>query len=164
MSAGIRRHIVTFALGEEWFAADVHEVERVLRYRAPSPVPRLPDWVAGLVEHGGRSLAVVDLRRRFQLPPAPSGVEPRIIVIGGREARVGAIVDRVVDVTSVSEDQIDPAPPLFRGLSGDYLQGVVRRGGRLIVVLHAARLLSATELMMLDSASESESAPASADA
>ena len=75
MSAGIRRHIVTFALGEELFAADVHEVERVLRYRAPSPVPRLPDWVAGLVEHGGRSLPVVDLRRRFQLPTAPSGVE-----------------------------------------------------------------------------------------
>ena len=82
---------------------------------------------------------------------------------------MGAIVDRVVDVTSVSEDQIDPAPPLFRGLSGDYLQGVLRRGGRLIVILHAARLLSATELMMLASAclaseAESESASASVDA
>ncbi|MHB1224546.1 MAG: chemotaxis protein CheW [Gemmatimonadaceae bacterium] len=153
MSVGPRRHIVTFALGEEFFAADVHEVERVLRYRQPAPVPRLPDWVAGLVEHDGRSLAVVDLRRRFQLPPAPAEVEPRIVVIGDEEGRVGAIVDRVVDVTSVNADQLDPAPALFRGLSGNYLQGVLRRDGRLIVVLHAARLLSATERMMLAAAS-----------
>lgn len=153
MSAGVRRHVVTFALGDELFAADVNEVERVLRYRTPAPVPGLPDWVAGLVEHDGRSLAVVDLRRRFQLPPAPAGVEPRIVVIGGAGGRMGAIVDRVVDVTSVSAEQLDPAPALFRGLSGDYLQGVLRRDGRLIVVLHAARLLSATERMMLAAAS-----------
>ncbi len=149
----MRRHIVTFAVGEELFAADVVEVERVLRYRPPAPVPRLPDWVAGLLEHEGRSLAVVDLRRRFQLPPAEAGTEPRIVVIGGEEGRIGAIVDRVVDVTSVAADQIDPAPPLFRGLAADYVQGVVRRDGRLIVVLHAARLLSATERMMLADAS-----------
>lgn len=153
MSVAVRRHVVTFALGEELFAVDVHEVERVLRYRRPAPLPRLPDWVAGLVEHDGRSLAVVDLRRRFQLPPAPAGVEPRIVVIGGADGRVGAVVDRVVDVTAVSAEQLDPAPALFRGLSGDYLQGVLRRDGRLIVVLHAARLLSATERMMLAAAS-----------
>ncbi len=149
----MRRHIVTFAVGQELFAADVLEVERVLRYRPPAPVPRLPDWVAGLMEHDGRSLAVVDLRRRFQLPPAEPGAEPRIVVIGGEEGRIGAIVDRVVDVSSVAADQIDPAPPLFRGLDADYVQGVVRRDGRLIVVLHAARLLSATERMMLADAS-----------
>lgn len=153
MSQALRRHIVTFAVGEELFAADVLEVERVLRYRTPSPVPRLPDWVAGLLEHEGRSLAVVDLRRRFQLPPAEAGTEPRIVVIGGEEGRMGAIVDRVVDVRSVTAEQIDPAPPLFRGLAADYVQGVVRRDGRLILVLHAARLLSATERMMLADAS-----------
>lgn len=160
MSAAVRRHIVTFAVGDELFAADVHEVERVLRYRAPAPVPRLPDWVAGLIEHNGRSLAVVDLRRRFQLPPAPAGAEPRIVVVGDHAGRIGAIVDRVVDVTSVNPDQVDPAPPLFRGLPGDYVQGVLRRDGRLIVVLHAARLLSATERMMLADASAEASADA----
>lgn len=153
MSHAIRRHIVTFAVGEELFAADVLEVERVLRYRVPAPVPRLPDWVAGLLEHEGRSLAVIDLRRRFQLPPAGADTEPRIVVIGGDEGRVGAIVDRVVDVTSITAEQMDPAPPLFRGLAADYVQGVVRRDGRLVVVLHAARLLSATERMMLADAS-----------
>ncbi len=153
MSQPIRRHIVTFAVGGELFAADVLEVERVLRYRTPAPVPRLPDWVAGLLEHEGRSLVVIDLRRRFQLPPAAAGTELRIVVVGGEGGRMGAIVDRVVDVTSVAPEQLDPAPPLFRGLAADYVQGVLRRDGRLIVVLHAARLLSASERMMLADAS-----------
>ena len=117
---------------------------------------------AGVVEHGGRSLAVVDLRLRFGLPPAPADMERRIVVFaeGGDGERMGAVVDRVVDVASVGGDQLDPPPTLFRGLPGEYLRGVLRRDGRLVVVLHAARLLSATERLMLASAASAAAAGA----
>ena len=142
--------IVSFALGDDLFALDEREVERVLRWSPPAPVPRLPAWVAGVLEHAGRTLPIVDLRRRFELPPAPAGVEPRVLVVhpaGGE--RVGLVVDRVVDVSAVAAGGLDPAPALFRGLSRDYLHGVLRRDGRLVIVLDGARLLSATERIAL---------------
>ena len=45
-----------------------------------------------------------------------------------------------------------PPPPIFRGLAGEYLRGVVRRKEHLVVLLDAARLLTATERLRLEEA------------
>ena len=147
-----RRQVVTFALAEHLFAADVFEVERVLTYREPRPVPEMPAWMAGLVEHAGQSVPVVDLRARFELPPAPAGIERRILVLGAEGGRVGAVVDRVIDVTVVPPERWDAAPPLVHGLAADYLHGVVRRDGEMVMVLNARRLLAATERIVVEPA------------
>ena len=141
--------LVLFGLGDDLFAADVQEVECVLKARALAAVPHLPNWVAGLLEHLGRSLAVIDLRARFELPTAPAGVEPRILVISGAEGRIGILVDRVAEVAAVDVADIDPSPALFRGLGREYVRGTVRRDGRLILLLHGGRLLTATERLAL---------------
>ncbi len=148
--ASTRRQIVTFSLGEHHFAAEVAEVERVLVYSPPGPVPELPPWVAGIVEYAGSALPLIDLRARFELPPADGGIERRVIVLGAGGTRVGAVVDRVHDVASVPASSWDEPPPLFRGLAADYLHGVVRRDGRVIMVLNAARLVSAVERIVLE--------------
>lgn len=152
VAAAARRQVVTFALGDDLFAADVTEVERVLAYRPPAALPNLPDWVAGMAEYAGRSLPVLDLRARFSMEPAPPEVARRVLVLDAGGVRVGLVVDRVVDVVAVPPESWDAAPPLFRGLSGEYLHGVLRRDGRLVMVLHAARLLSSTERLALQRA------------
>lgn len=152
--ATARRQVVVFALGDDLFAADVFEVERVLTYVAPRAVPEMPPWVAGLAEYAGQSIPVVDLRARFELPPAGGDVERRLLVLGAEGARVGVVVDRVLEVASVPAESWDAPPPLFRGLASDYLHGVVRRDGRILMVLNAARLLSATERLVLERADD----------
>ncbi|HEU4632242.1 MAG TPA: chemotaxis protein CheW [Gemmatimonadaceae bacterium] len=151
MSDADPRQVVVFALGEDLFAADVRLVERVLRHRAPVPVPQLPPWVAGVVEHAGRSLPVVDLRQRFELPAAPPGVERRVLVAGSGAEAVGLVVDRVLEVAPVG-GALDPAPALFRGLAREYLHGILRRDDGLVIVLDLARLLTATERIALQQA------------
>jgi purine-binding chemotaxis protein CheW len=142
---------VIFALGDDLFAADVRLVERVLRAREPVVVPHMPRWVAGVVEHAGRSLPLVDLRRRFELPDAPAGLERRVLVAGSGADAVGLVVDRVIEVAPVA-GTLDDAPPLFRGLAREYLQGILRREGGLVIVLDLARLLTATERIALQQA------------
>ena len=53
----------------------------------------------------------------------------------------------------VAEGAVVPPPAFFRGLAGEYLRGLVRRGDRLVLLLDAARLLSTTERLVLDAAS-----------
>ena len=144
------RQVVIFALGEDLFAADVRVVERVLRFETPVVVPNMPGWVAGVVEHAGRSLPLVDLRSRFELPAAPADVERRVLVAGGAEA-VGLVVDRVIEVAAVA-GTLDAPPALFRGLAREYLRGILRRDGRLVMVLDVAHLLTATERIALQQA------------
>lgn len=155
--------IVTFRLGDDLFAADVFSVERVLRYTDPTPLPNVPDWLAGVIEYQGRVVPVVDLRRRFELPPRTRSGETRILIFTAADDYVGAVVDGVLEVTTVDPEKIAPPPPLFRGLAAEYLQGVLRMRERLIVLLDMRRLLSAEERMRLQAMTEDASGREGAD-
>src|SRR5437660_9061133 len=142
--------LVTFQLGGDLFAADVKSVERVLRYEPPAAVPDAPSWVAGVLEHRGKVMPVVDLRRRVELAEASITPETRILVLGTVDGCVGAIVDRVLEVTSVAQANVSPPPALFRGLDARLLRGIAKIGGRLIVVLDVDRLMSSADRIVLE--------------
>ena len=151
---GASQQLVTFRLGDDHFAADIHAVERVLRFQEPTPVPDVPDWVEGVIDYQGRVVPVVNLRRRFGLEGAPPVGGTRIIILSTPDGWVGAVVDAVLEVASVPAAQIAPPPPLFRGLSADYVRGIIRRQGRLGILLDTGRLLTATEHLALAGATE----------
>ena len=144
--------IVTFRLGEDLFAADIFAVERVLRYRAATSIPNVPSWIEGVIDYQGRVVPVISLRRRFELPTTQVASETRILVFTIGDDWIAAIVDAVLDVTALEADALAPPPPLFRGLAGEYLRGVVRRGDRLVIVLDMTRLLSTNDRLALERA------------
>jgi len=141
--------VLTFRLDDDLFAADIHDVERVLRWQAPTPVPNVPPWMAGVVDYHRRVVPVIDLRVRFEVPAGPVTSERRIVIFNAGDAWIGGIVDAVLDVSALDRAALEPPPPLFRGLSADYLQGIVRRQGTLVILLRTAELLSATDRLTL---------------
>jgi purine-binding chemotaxis protein CheW len=152
MNADEQAQIVTFALGGDQFASDVQAVERVLRYQPPRPIPNVPAWVAGVIDYGGRVVPVVNLRARFGLPAQAATGAERVLVFDVAGEWIAAVVDAVLDVTVLREGELEPPPPIFRGLAADYLRGMIRRHDRLTVVLDAERLLSSTEHLALHAA------------
>jgi purine-binding chemotaxis protein CheW len=141
--------IVTFRVGGDFFAADVQAVERVLRYKQVTPVPNLPDWVAGVHEYQKRVVPVVDLRVRFELPRETPNADTRIIVFNTSSGWTGGIVDAVLDVSAIERGRLETPPPLLRGLAAEYLHGIARRDGQLVLLLDADRVLSSTERALL---------------
>ena len=93
-------------------------VDRVLRYSPPNCVPDVPAWVEGVIEHRGKVIPVVDLRRRVELSDDSITPETRILVLNTATGCVGAIVDAVREVAVVPPASVSPPPPLFRGLVG----------------------------------------------
>jgi purine-binding chemotaxis protein CheW len=153
--------IVTFRLGDDLFAADIYSVERVLRYQAPTPVPNVPSWIEGVIEYQGRVVPVINMRRRFEMKPAEVLNETRILILNSGGDWIAAVVDSVTEVAPVDPAKMSPPPPLFRGLAGEYLRGIVRRGDRLVVFLDVNRLLSTNERLTLDQATEAAEGVAS---
>lgn len=149
--------LVTFRLGDDLFAADIFSVERVLRYQEPTSVPDLPPWLEGVIEYQSRVVPVINLRRRFELPVMPVRPETRVLVLNGGGEWIGAVVDAVVEVTGLEAGALQPPPKFFRGLAGEYLKGIVRLGEKLVIVLDVDRLLSATERLALEQATEAKS-------
>ena len=144
--------LVIFRLGEDFFAADVQVVERVLRYTVPTPVPDTPEYIEGVMEYLGRVVPIVNLRRRLELPVLEVRGETRIVIVHVSGEWIGIVVDSVTEVAPFDVATLSAPPKLFRGLTGDYLKGIVRSGSRLVMYLDVEHLLTSTERIALHQA------------
>jgi len=138
------RTYVLFRLGEEGFALPVESVTGVVRFDAPTPVPRAPESVMGVVNMRGRVVPVIDLNVRFGTEPFRAGPLARIVVAEGANGPVGVAVDAVTEVATFSADELRPLPD---GVLGDdttgAFVGMVERGERLVIVLDPEHALYA---------------------
>lgn len=150
--------VVSFRLGPDQFGVEAAVVERVLRYTPPRVLPRLPDWVDGVIDYDGQIVPVVDLRRRFELAPLATSGAKRILVLQLKKERLGVVVDAVTDVLELAESDISRPPPFFRGLASAYLKGLARASGGLLVLLDPEELMASQERIVFVEAGLSDDA------
>jgi purine-binding chemotaxis protein CheW len=140
--------IVSFRVGAQEFAFDILQIQRILRYERPAPLPQAPAFLEGVVQYAGGAVPVVDLRKRFELE-SPVRDETRMMVVDLGDQRVGVVVDEVREVLRVDSTAITAPAPIVSGLAAAYIAGIVTRPGRTIIILNARKLLSSTERLAL---------------
>ena len=144
MSIGDEIQLVTFSVGGREFGFNVFEVERVLRYEEPLPLPGSPDYLEGTVRFGGEAVPVIDLLKRLEVQ-AQIVDETRIVIVDSEQGRIGLVVDAVLEVLKVSAESVRPASPIVRGLAAQYIGGIVTMAERTLVLLATSRLLNSKE-------------------
>jgi len=137
--------LVTFRLGREEFSMDILKVQEIIRHMDLTRVPRTPEFVDGVINLRGRVIPVLDLRKRFGLPADERTNETRIIVVDVDDTTVGLKVDAVSEVLRLPADTVEPPPSLVTGIESDYIKGVGKLEGRLIILLDVAKILTRTE-------------------
>lgn len=153
--------LVTFMVGGEEFGLDVFSVHEILRWQGVTSVPRAPAFVEGVLDVRGAVVPVIDLRRRFEVRDFAYDDDTRIILVEFNGERLGLVVDSVLEVLRAPETAISAPPAYIRGLAAEFVRGIVRLEGRLVILLDLDRILSSDERIALDGA---ELAPAEAPA
>ena len=144
--------LVTFQVGSEEFGLDVFQVHEILRFEPPTPMPRAPAFVEGVLDVRGTLVPVVDLRRRFEVPAVNLDEETRIVVVDHAGERLGLVVDSVTEVMRAPETAVAPPPAYIRGLAAEFVRGIVRMGARLVILIELDRILTSEERIALQSA------------
>jgi purine-binding chemotaxis protein CheW len=140
--------LVVFRVGRQDFAFGILQVERILRYSQPSPLPKAPQFLEGVLPYGETAVPVIDLRKRFEIE-APIREETRLMVLELDHQRVAVLVDEVREVMRVDSTTIAAPGPVVSGLAAEYIAGIITRSGRTIIILNARKLLSSTERLAL---------------
>ena len=134
-------HLVTFALDREEYGVPVVRVREVIRVSDITRVPQAPPHVRGVTNLRGRILPVVDLRSRLGLDAAAPTSRSRIVVVEVADRVLGLLVDAVLQVTKLPVESVVPTPEEVRTAEADYLDGVARWNGRLIILLELEKAL-----------------------
>jgi len=140
--------LVTFKVGGQDFAFNIFQVERILRYEAPAPLPKAPEFLEGVLQYQGGAIPLVDLRKRLGTA-APLREDTRTVILEFDGGKIGMIVDAVTEVLQVAAQAVTPPPGIVKGLAAEYISGLVVQNGRTIVVLNTNKLLNAKEKMAL---------------
>jgi purine-binding chemotaxis protein CheW len=162
---GIQQYL-TFRVAEEEYAVDILHVREIIEFSSSTRVPGTPGWIHGVINLRGRVVPVVDLSVRFGL--GPTQVTPWtcavIVEIVSEEAPLvmGLLADSVSQVLEISAAAIEPPPSFGTAVRADYLLGVARADGQLVLVLDIDHLLTNRENDVLAVTTGAEMATAAA--
>ena len=155
-------HIVGFRIGRETFGVPIAMVHEIVRVPEITSVPDSPEYVEGVINLRGKIISVVDLRRRFGEKQITSSKKNRILVVEVEKKMVGLIVDAASEVMKVPETEVEQPPNVFEDGELNYVTGVGKVKGRLIILVDLTRILQKGELRRLEEFAEVQTAAASA--
>lgn len=146
--------IVSFQVGPEKYGVSIGVVAEVIRPPAITPLPRMPEFVEGVINLRDMIIPVVDMRRRFELKEIKNNARKmRIMIMRGAIASpagkgdrfLGLIVDGVHEVLQVPKKNIEAAPDEARGPNAEFITGMCKTDEQLVILLDTAKLLTREE-------------------
>lgn len=132
---------LAFQLGSEEYALDITRISEIIKPREYTDIPRVPEFILGLISLRGVVVPVFDLRRRFDLGECQLGPASRIVVCREGEVTVGLLVDSINQFIRLTGDRIEPPPAVLSGVDRSLVVGVGRYQGRMIILLNLSGVL-----------------------
>ena len=152
----IGQEYLVFTLGAEEYGIEILKVQEIRGYERVTRIANTPDFILGVTNLRGVIVPIIDLRVKFDFPTADFNVNTVIIILNLSERVVGIIVDGVSDVTSLTNDQIRPAPDFSVTLSTEYLLGLGTVDDRMLILVDIGKLLNSEEMQLVESMSKTE--------
>lgn len=133
---------VVFHLDNEEYAIDIvkiHEINR-LKEITITKVPRVPDFIEGIINLRGEVVPIINLRKKFGIDPKQINKESRIVIVKIFNKVIGLLVDSVSHVLTFEVIEI-ASPPEEVKISCEYITGLGKKGKRMIFLLDIEKIL-----------------------
>jgi len=141
----MERQILVLGLEDSLLGLEVSSVKEIVRCEGLTGVPGAPAALAGLIALQGTLLPVFDLNVCLKGGKRDNPGGGAVIVLKNHsEAEIGIIVDAVEDIIEVKAEEILAPPMETETGAGEYVAGMVRHRGGLLILLDMGRLLSET--------------------
>ncbi len=151
---------LTFKLDEEVFACHVNKLLHILEIPHITEIPGSPNYMKGIIDLRGKVLPVIDAKVKIGMPPVEYTKDTCIVVmditLDNDSLLVGVLVDSVSEVLEFNEDKILPAPNLGSKYHSDFIEGIVRKDDKFIMILDIDMVFSLDDIDFLKSASMDE--------
>jgi purine-binding chemotaxis protein CheW len=160
---------MTFRLADEDYGIAILNVVQLIRLQHITRVPRMPDFVRGVINLRGKVIPTVDLRSKFGMGRTEETDHTVIIVVQHETDEglltIGLLVDEVLEVVNLAPADITPTPNFGGGVvDTDFILSLGTAGNKVLFLLDIGLVLSAKEWRQIEGEGEGESVPAFPDA
>jgi purine-binding chemotaxis protein CheW len=149
---GKKESYLSFTLGDETFALHIDQVLEILDLLPVTKIPKSPDFLRGVINLRGKVLPIVDTRLKFGLPNTADSILSSIIVLDivldNEPIQIGIVVDAVNEVIEIAPSEIDLPPSIGMRYTADFLEGVLKKDDRFVLILEAAKIFSIEDFLI----------------
>ena len=129
-------------LGGEQYGIDIKYISNIIRMSKITRVPKVPDYIKGVINVRGVVIPTISLRLKMGLPEDEVTKKTRIIILTlEQHESIGVLVDEVKEVVTLDEEHIERM-----GYEKDekerFLSGVGKADGKLISLLDITSVLA----------------------
>lgn len=148
----MHRELITFEVADQMFGIDIMAIREIRAWSPTARLPRVPAYVAGVVNLRGTVLPVVDLAARLGWQATEATPRHAIIVTQYAGQARGLIVDGVSDIVTVPADALQPPPPMAQEGVVPFLEGLAAIDDNMVMVLNLQALNADSEDLMAQAA------------
>jgi purine-binding chemotaxis protein CheW len=135
------QEFLCFRVCNEQYAINIMEIKEIIKPREITEVPRVPEFISGVLSLRGIIIPVFNMGMRLHLEPVAAGTKERIIVVSKGEELFGIQVDEVLQVVRIPEGGIEQPPAVLEGIDRDFVQGIGRHPSGMLILLNLASIL-----------------------
>lgn len=149
---------LTFFIRDEEYAVEILRVREIIEFERVTHVPTMPAHVRGVINLRGAVLPVIDLATKFGHGDTETTRTTCIVVVEttlhGDLVTIGVVATAVSEVVDIKQNEIEAPPSFGTNVRVDFLTGMGKLDGRLVLVLDIDRVLSPVELLQTIEAAE----------
>lgn len=141
----MHRELITFEVGGQVFGLDIMAIREIRAWSPTTRLPRVPHYVAGVVNLRGSVLPVIDLAARLGWEATEPTPRHAIIVAQMNNQTCGLIVESVSDIVTIPNDALQPPPVTANDSIVTFLEGLAAIDDRMVMVLNLSALSDSAE-------------------
>ena len=142
--------IVGLRIGRETFGLPISIVREIVRVPEITAVPNAPDHIEGVINLRGRIIPIIDLRKRFGEKNPEPNKKNRVVVVELEKRAIGLIVNSASEVLRIPPSDIEPPHNIFQEGELNFIAGVGKLKGRLVMMLDLNRIVQSGELRRIE--------------
>src|SRR5258708_19457893 len=96
----VQQQYLTFFLTDEEYAINIQRVKEIIEYTTVTKVPKVPEWIRGVINLRGSVVPVVDLPARFGLQDRPITKTTCIVIVEVEQDSERAVMRVIVDAAN----------------------------------------------------------------
>ena len=139
-SGGLEEYLC-FRVANEEYAINIMAIKEIIKPREVTEVPRMPEFISGVISLRGVIIPIMDMRLRLALPAGERTGKERVIVLRKDSGFCGVLVDEVVQVAKINKSDIEAPPAVLDGIDRDFVKGLGRFDKRMLILLNLDTIL-----------------------
>ncbi|MGL1891668.1 MAG: chemotaxis protein CheW [Spirochaetaceae bacterium] len=148
---------LSFTLGKEKYGINITNAREVLEATELTKVPRMPEFMCGVINLRGSVVPVIDLKSKFKMGNTGDNEKNNIIVTeideldgGGEKLTIGIYTDSVQKVLTIEPDDIEAAPKIGIQINTEFIHGMGKVNDEFVILLNINKILNSNDLNVIN--------------